>query len=346
MAILAQVMAEARRGRAAKRQVEQRRDLIHALDGLFHFRAIGCRNGMPLDPSEDIEKTVKPIEAKNVVDPLRIQQAFSALPTALAGVDGDYSRLDPKVFDFNQQGQHAFLTTTEQLLDVHGRGFILLAEFGPNHLPVAYCYGLDETPFKGSPPNLDPDYPTLDAGDINHPLRAFIVRNRTNILAIWRTTVEQSIVDPETFRKLGIGVDEKGFSLRRMGIGTIMKFLAMYRGLCLKKIGVTLNVGTLVSTEQDTLHMPNDASAPYNENFLKDAGWRSKTTSIRMLRPRVDVAEMYWHAYRNTIDEGLRKTREILLKMGWTNDFLLQLEKTAAEIAEKTLQERAPKTTA
>jgi hypothetical protein len=316
-------------------QIVKRKERIRS-DIIPHvrFRLAGWVDGKPVDLGEDLQRGVVDVEEHLIVDPERVRQELLELPGAMAKANDDLSKLPPDQFPFVRKGAHAYLSDVPTLRKVSERGFVWLAELGPNHIPIGYCHGLDSTPSADTLETVDADFPNLDAYNIVGPHRDYVRANAQRILAIWRTGIRESIPKEELDPSIPCSGPE--LSLRRLGLGSVLKFLAFRLGQHRERLGVILNVGHLVSpcATADELEMRNFASEQYNSNFLMDMGYRNFSTPIFTRDTKERIADMHWKALgspklkkaveRSVQDEGP------LHRTGWRR-VIDTLEKTAEE---------------
>ncbi len=314
-----------------KQLLAQRQKLIRNI----RFRLTGWQN--PDEQSnvdEDIENTITKVEIPLVTDTQELQRAMEEL--RLPGADLSAIKRQR----FVSSGEHAFLAPKEKLLDERERGFQIVAMFRRSdgtEKPIGYSHGLEEIPER------DPKFSNLEAETLVGPMRDIVLSQRKQWAVIWRTGVSEDLIldeeDMRTIKDLGVELDVKegdALSLRRLGIGSVLKYLDFLLLHARGKSKVTLNVGTIIDrANPDDVQLPNAPSTLYNTNmFTHDFGWRAHADNIGR------TGKVVWRAYGGKLIDMINKLRgherSSLKKHGWDmNDLMVQADTMYLQILDE-----------
>lgn len=262
-----------------------------------------------VDSSRDIETSVRRVEAKYVVDPLQLKTDFESAMTKQPVTDAIVQTRSM----LSEQGFHAYLASLEKLERVRREGVIVSAELvaAKSRLPVGYCYALDKMPMD------DPEFPNLSYSTVGLPddLKTLAIPDPYACQAIWRTTVEHDLPSdllPE-FKLGDIPPNSEFLSLRRMAIGSALKYIVIQLARARGKILSALNVGKIIYTKDTNVQLPNSASYVYNNNILKQLwGIRNVTDDIMLQEHggRETIAKVAWMTLGDTTDAAIQRLEE------------------------------------
>lgn len=270
----------------------------------------GERQFEMVDVPQDIRQSVLDVEKKHIVDPAHLKQEFQAsVPGAQHQNEVQKDEVQTQS-QLSEKGFQAYLANPEKLQRVHENGAMISAELvlpGGRRVPVGYCYALDAMP------EDDPDFSNLSYKTLGLPdsLKAMLIPEPEKCQVIWRTTVEKGL-PPELLPELDLSnvpATPENLSLRRLAIGSALKYLMIQLGRLREKAFTTLNVGTLLYEQDNRVRLPNSASFIYNTNFLtQDLGIRNVMDDIvlRIEETREVIAKMMWRALGDTPDTAIK----------------------------------------
>lgn len=292
----------------SKKKMRVINEASQAVQASLRYRLAGWSpDGQQIAWDDDIE-AIRAIEKPLVISPEAIQEEFGERTRMTDEQLRSIDKLNPDLFPFTTKGGHVNLASKEKLMMVRRAGLAIVAELEMptgRRVPLGYSYGLDKMPYK------DNEFPNLDADSLLLPPdeKEMAILEREKTLAIWRTSVREKL-SAEELKELGIGMES--LSLRRLAIGSALKYIMIRQAQLREKVRVTLNVGTL-TREGDEMRMPNMASDLYNSNFLMQWGWRSYTTPIEIRGEkglRTPVAKMHWMAYKSRPNVAIDRLTE------------------------------------
>lgn len=344
---ITKALEDARMRREASQLKEKMDPLMSKFRDLIQFRLVGYNaQGERIPWGEDI-RHIRNVEKKLVLDPLEVEQEFKAIRTMRSEV-GSGKEADRQIdafiaarTKFGRYGAHSYLNSIKKLYTVRRIGWAILAGITKkdgSFYPLGYNYGLNHMP------ENDDRFPTLCKDTLMAPDEVKSKMNPAETSVNYRTGISQDI-EAHILRELGLNIPEgmDTVSIRREGVGSVMKYLIASIADIRKKKHIVFNIGTMYDPHSEE-RIRNTPSYQHNTRYFEeDLGYRQPPDTGIWVEGAKGyqrlVGKMRWRARGDQVHDALHKLESetsVLTQRNWS---ILKLKQIAIDIVEQLNKE-------
>ncbi len=306
-------------------------------------------NELDEDAIERDAKIIDVLHAPQVLRPEKLEEQMGQFRKKILACTKGIVDIDPKEFEFMQQGGHVPSVHLPQLLPdivrgTHERTYALLVEYKATEkgkdfrVPLAYHFGFTELP-------NDHRFPNFCPSDIPGKTGHFAEAHHAEIWTPWRVGVLRKLTEDYAIKmeKLGIVIPDHllNITATRRGINNSFKPVFAQAAIDLQKQYILYNTAVLQLPQIDrpSIEIPNVPLLGSNEGMFHYHGKRQNVEEIKNSNEQT-VALAEWSVFGNYPESVLkavfRDEGVLKYKGGFEEkDRLLQVGHILAEVVKR-----------